>query len=157
PGALDGEAWILSEGAHASPEARFGPAVDLRCEAGIEWRLPDSMSTANAAYRIERLDGGWTPLVTTRSTDGAWLHAGTTRLGEFRVVPGPSGSAASPGREAVTASPNPARGVATIRCVLPAASRVDLALYDVHGRRIATLARGAWDAGTREISWNTRD
>jgi hypothetical protein len=43
--------------------------------------------------------------------------------------------------------PNPASGVTTLSYVLPAAGSVDLALFDVAGRRVATIAAGLQGAG----------
>ena len=50
--------------------------------------------------------------------------------------------------------PNPARDSATIRFSVPEAGDVTLAVYDLSGRRVATLASGAAAAGEREIAWN---
>ncbi|MFN8589129.1 MAG: hypothetical protein U0704_15160 [Candidatus Eisenbacteria bacterium] len=50
--------------------------------------------------------------------------------------------------------PNPARGAArvTLRFALPAAGRATLALHDVAGRRVTTLADGAFAAGPHEVA-----
>ena len=51
--------------------------------------------------------------------------------------------------------PNPARSRATIRYALPRAADVRIALYDVLGRRVMTLATGRQDAGRRQRSLDT--
>ena len=52
--------------------------------------------------------------------------------------------------------PNPARGVVRISYALPRASDVRLAVYDLHGGRVATLADRAEEAGRSEITWDGR-
>jgi len=51
-------------------------------------------------------------------------------------------------------SPNPSRGSTTIGFDLPARAPVDLAVFDLSGRRIATLARGVLEADRHRVSWN---
>jgi hypothetical protein len=55
------------------------------------------------------------------------------------------------------AFPNPARSGATIRYALPAAGRVDLAILDLAGRRVRTLAAGDVPAGEQAAAWDGRD
>jgi hypothetical protein len=52
--------------------------------------------------------------------------------------------------------PNPARDGATLRYALPAAADVELAVYDVLGRRVAMLADEARSAGRVERRLDTR-
>ncbi|MCC6652363.1 MAG: T9SS type A sorting domain-containing protein [Candidatus Eisenbacteria bacterium] len=52
------------------------------------------------------------------------------------------------------ARPNPTAGRATFAVGLPAAGVVDLAIYDLAGRRVATLWRGTLAAGEREFTWD---
>lgn len=53
--------------------------------------------------------------------------------------------------------PNPARAGVTIRFSLPARGDAELALYDVSGRLVRTLARGDRDAGDHTLRWDARD
>ena len=53
--------------------------------------------------------------------------------------------------------PNTARDSATIKFSLAEAGDAALAVYDLSGRRVATLASGAAAAGEREIVWNLTD
>jgi predicted lipoprotein with Yx(FWY)xxD motif len=55
------------------------------------------------------------------------------------------------------AAPNPARGECVIRFGLPARTRLSLAVHDVQGRRVRTLARGEWAAGEHDVRWDGRD
>ncbi len=52
-------------------------------------------------------------------------------------------------------TPNPAHGGTTLTLDLPRAMPIDLAAYDVNGRRVSTLANGAWGAGRHAIHWST--
>jgi len=52
---------------------------------------------------------------------------------------------------------NPAQGSARFRFGLPAGGRVELAVYDVTGRRVATLARGELGAGWHDRTWTVND
>ena len=49
--------------------------------------------------------------------------------------------------------PNPVREFASIGFDLPREASVELAAYDVAGRRVATLASGAWPAGRHSVRW----
>lgn len=50
--------------------------------------------------------------------------------------------------------PNPARGTTAIRFDLAQPAAVTLAVYDMAGRRVRTLARESYPAGSNEITWD---
>ena len=50
-------------------------------------------------------------------------------------------------------SPNPFNPKTTIHFALPVAATVELAVYDVKGRRLATLASGRLEAGEHQATW----
>jgi hypothetical protein len=52
---------------------------------------------------------------------------------------------------------NPAMGSAHFRYALPSAARVDVSIYDVSGRRVATLAGGEQTAGWHVAAWTVND
>jgi hypothetical protein len=52
---------------------------------------------------------------------------------------------------------NPAPGSAHFRFGLPESGRVELAIYDVTGRRVATLERGELAAGWHESAWSANE
>lgn len=54
------------------------------------------------------------------------------------------------------AAPNPFRSSTRIDYALAQRGHVDLGVYDVTGRRIATLFRGAADAGSHAATWDGR-
>jgi hypothetical protein len=51
------------------------------------------------------------------------------------------------------AGPNPVSGPVRFSFTLPASSRVDLAVYDLAGRRVATVAGGDYGAGEHAAVW----
>ncbi len=53
-------------------------------------------------------------------------------------------------------SPNPCRGTATLRFDLPEESDVSLELFDLSGRRVATLVRERQPAGRHAVQWHPR-
>jgi len=54
-------------------------------------------------------------------------------------------------------APNPFVGSTGIAFSLARPGRVSVAVYDVSGRRVATLAEGEHDAGAFDVSWDGRD
>lgn len=56
-----------------------------------------------------------------------------------------------PDKVRLTSYPNPTRGQATIEYTLPEAEEVTLEVYDVLGRRVATLEEGSKQAGRHEV------
>lgn len=60
----------------------------------------------------------------------------------------------SPGFELYQNAPNPFRPATRIDFVLDRRSPVDLTVYDVAGRRVATLLRGALDSGPHQVTWD---
>jgi hypothetical protein len=49
--------------------------------------------------------------------------------------------------------PNPFNPVTTFSIDLPAQSSVNAAVYDLYGRKIATLLHSVWNAGSYNLSW----
>jgi len=52
------------------------------------------------------------------------------------------------------ASPNPSAAAVGISYSLPKSGEVELAVYDIVGQKVATLAAGTMSAGRHEASWN---
>ena len=53
--------------------------------------------------------------------------------------------------------PNPFNPSTTISFGMPKAGRVVLAIYDIRGRRVATLANEDYTAGMHQVVWNGVD
>jgi hypothetical protein len=75
-----------------------------------------------------------------------------------------SGVVAVAGRDSVPGEtrlyapfPNPFSRTSTLRFDLARASRVRLEVFDLHGRRVATVADRAFDPGRHSLDWNARD
>ena len=68
-------------------------------------------------------------------------------------VPG-SGPAA---RVALASNPNPARGNTRVHFELAQDERIELTLYDLSGRMVRSLAKGAFVAGTHDVTWDGLD
>lgn len=54
-------------------------------------------------------------------------------------------------------SPNPLRRSTTLAFDLPREARIALSVHDPSGRRVATLAEGAWSAGRHSLAWRAAD
>jgi flagellar hook assembly protein FlgD len=54
-------------------------------------------------------------------------------------------------------APNPSSGAAAFRFAVARAGRVELALYDLVGRRVRTLIAGSVAAGAHDATWDGRD
>ena len=54
-------------------------------------------------------------------------------------------------------TPNPFNPVTEIRYTVPREGHVDLAVYDLSGRRVRTLVSGTESAGERTVTWDGRD
>jgi hypothetical protein len=50
--------------------------------------------------------------------------------------------------------PNPFNPMTAVAFSVPGAAHVDLAVYDISGRRVATLAARTFDGGNHEVVWN---
>ena len=53
--------------------------------------------------------------------------------------------------------PNPFNPATTIRFDLPRSVDIELALYNLTGQKVATLAHGLREAGTHTLRWDGRD
>ncbi|MBD3335544.1 MAG: T9SS type A sorting domain-containing protein, partial [Candidatus Eisenbacteria bacterium] len=146
-----------------SPE---GTTVTLHDRSGgsadnlVGW-YPSELTPAESldAFIGETTDGTWTLFV----SDNAGADLGTLNEWCLRITyagEAPSG-APDGGIPKVLAlrgnAPNPLQAETLIRFDLPQAARVDLGIFDVGGRRVATLVDGNLPAGRHRALWNGRD
>ena len=76
----------------------------------------------------------------------------------FVIDPAAAGETERPLRlELAHNAPNPFAGATELCFALPTAGDVDLAVFDVAGRRIRTLVAGRLDAGIHRLVWNGAD
>ena len=90
--------------------------------------------------------------------DSTW-QASTGMLQRIRwtgITLAVDGGRASP-RAALGITPNPFREATRVTLDMPALENVTLALYDVAGRRVRQLFRGAAAAGETALEWDGRD
>jgi hypothetical protein len=78
----------------------------------------------------------------------ARVTGGTVAVGD-RFVPGET--------RLLAPSPNPLLRATTLRFELARASRVRLEVFDLNGRRVATVADRPFDPGRYSLDWNGRD
>jgi hypothetical protein len=80
-------------------------------------------------------------------------------LAEVRALTGAVGAPVigTSGTAAATFVPNPFRATSEIRFDVPRAQVVDVALHDVAGRRVRSLATRAFPAGEAALGWDGRD
>ena len=89
--------------------------------------------------------------------DGDELDAGSDP-GNPASTPGSVGVGGGLRDELRALGPNPFRESTTLRFALARSGRVDAAVYDVLGREVRTLARGAWfGTGEQTLAWDGRD
>jgi len=69
---------------------------------------------------------------------------------------GVADAAVAPG-VGLRAAPNPTRAATTLTLELTGPETVDLAIFDVHGRRVQKLLTGSLDPGLHRATWDGRD
>ena len=98
-------------------------------------------------------NGAWVGFTNAYPADHA--TGGAAWIPEPTAVGDAGGPAAAGAR--LAAYPNPFNPRTQIRLELEQAGRIDLAVYSILGRRIATLFAGEVAAGRRDFTWDGRD
>jgi hypothetical protein len=97
--------------------------------------------------------GTWSLILLSDAPDIAGLWAWGLRINGVVVDAGPPGA---PSTAALRLSgPNPVRGAATLAFDLARTASVDLALYDVTGRRVRSILAGERSSGTHRVGFGT--
>jgi len=103
-------------------------------------------------------DGNWTFSVSDQAGgDSGTMNEWCLRLAYAGDALGAPDNAAPAVLALRPPQPNPASGTVGIRFDLPARGEIDLAVFDVTGRRVATLLSGAQEAGSYAANWAGRD
>jgi hypothetical protein len=143
-----------------------GPGIELRWEFSEPGRF--------SAVTIERAGGPggpWSGVAVEQRTEGGEtiafdrdVQTGTTywyriaaTMGSTRLTFGPIEATVGEAiREFGLESPlpNPTSGPTRLDFAVPRDCRLSLCLYDMQGRRVATLAEGAFPAGRHQAVWN---
>ena len=128
-----------------------GSAEDFRVEArrGDEtWDVPitvqdDQLTARDSSARLSA--GGEVTYTVLARLDGQWSQIAqeTVALGSVPAAVRLTG-----------ASPNPFNPRTTVTFALDRPREIELAVYDLRGRRLAVLAGGRWDAGEHRLTWD---
>ena len=108
---------------------------------------------------IGQPDAGWLTSLSFMLSGGFWF-GGTAVSGVDGNPPaGGSGSPTIPGPpfRVYSASPNPVRQRTVIAFDLPEPTLVQVAIYDVAGRRLKLLVHELLPAGARQTAWDRHD
>jgi hypothetical protein len=106
--------------------------------------LPGTASPDPCVASRQTIAGGDAQITVLSSTASTWDFA----TGGALAVTQP------PSRIEFSISPSPIRHDATVRFSLPTAANVDLSLFDLAGRKVATLVSGRQSAGRYSIAWH---
>jgi hypothetical protein len=163
------EHWYLPGAPVPVAITRFGARSEGR-EVRLEWEM--WANEVVAAFEILRAEGsgGLLPLVSIDGSRRAFVDR-TAQPGaryEYQLVAhGADGGIAVSQRVSALVpraalalhpnSPNPFASMTTVAFTLPARADVELSVFDVAGRHVATLFAGEKGAGDYEIEWNGTD
>jgi minor extracellular serine protease Vpr len=169
---LDDAAFSIVDASTPTTLSRF-TASPVTSGIELRWQFndPESFSAVTveraqgpagpwAAVAVESRDEGGVSVALDRSAQSGstyWYRIATT-AGGTRLTFGPIEATA--GEVIVDFAlgrplPNPTSGVATrVDFAVPRDSRVNLSLYDMQGRRVATLVEGVVPAGRHQATWN---
>lgn len=105
------------------------------------------------------LDFAAPPLASSQVRDWFLLTRGTrvTQSGQFRAERAPGAEALPADLALHQNQPNPFAASTTFRYSLPRATTVRLEIFDLVGRRLATVVDGWTPAGDHAIAWDSRD
>ncbi len=158
------------------PEADVRRPVDPERGCGFTLSPPDVRLQAPVRLRIavdalspEACSEGWRPILERKTVHGwepvaaKWLSvsrkldASLDALGQFRMRWVPA-SADPSNHIALALGPDPWRTDLTLRYRLPQTGHVQLAVFDLTGRRVALLVDGLQEGGREHtMIWNGRD
>jgi len=141
PLSLDAVTWSAAWLDVTPLSARVDPGDSVVCRATF-----DPAGLGNGLYYDDIL---------LDSDDPAAPHAVRAKLiiGDVTGVDGPPAAVAS----RLANYPNPFNPRTTLRFDLARAGRVELAVYDLQGRRVRVLVSETRPAGRHEVSWDGRD
>ncbi len=154
----DGEA-LLSSGVDCASGNYLEGTVRLADYLGEP--LPAGVYLAMAAY--DSPDGGPLAAQAPSGNDDANVDAG-----EYVYFPldaagvpgsgaGDAGNGSAPGAVLLRVAPSPTAGGTTIHYAVTAPSRLDLAVYDISGRRVAAVGPAESGTGNHAVTWDGRD
>ena len=169
-------AWFYAENDNGGFQDR-APWFRLRCPGGSvdlkpRWDILNDAIGQWVEFVIplegveiwERIVRGEPDLSRVQSLDihaDTWGYGFTLWIDGVYFDPQPSSTVGEPAAPALLAlgraAPNPFIGSTRLRLDLPRPGPVSLAVFDVAGRRVRTLAEGPMPAGVREMVFDGRD
>jgi hypothetical protein len=165
--------WIEESGTWVpSAIPPFPGAADVAVDADGRVYVASStavgwMAPGDSAWNTVLAGGvasGWTIGYRPRlilAPDG-YLYFGTEHDGAYRSATPARSPTDVPDRDLDVlahwaATPNPARSGASVTFSLTRSSPVEIGVYDVRGRAVATLANGEFNAGAHTVAWIAAD
>ncbi|MGH7723814.1 MAG: choice-of-anchor D domain-containing protein [Candidatus Eiseniibacteriota bacterium] len=128
--------------------------------AAYDVHFDDAGATADSTYEatlvFDTADEPGIPGATPLA-DVTFVLRARVSGGVVSVDPGPDADGVPAAIAFLPPSPNPSAGAVRFRFDLPKAGHVELAIYDVTGRRVAMLGQGGWPAGAHSLTWDGRD
>jgi hypothetical protein len=102
-------------------------------------------------FRVKAAGDAGLTLTSAEGRDGA------NRKVALGTAPGPPPPAVPTVTSFAPARPNPFNGTTTLSFGLAKGGRVELAVFGVDGRKVATLVSGMQEAGQYQLTWDGRD
>ncbi len=140
--------------ANSYVDSIYSADLSARQESGYSGTGPAPASYYTSLWQKT---GSWTQLQFQRATEDyadllytAWVNAGSPTTFVEEIVNRPISHRLDQNY------PNPFNPTTVISYELPFASSVNLAVYDLMGRNIATLINGERPAGRHSITWNAK-
>jgi len=126
----------------------------------------DHVSQMNMAYFVANVSGSFDKLYSMNLSSGAPMEIGNIGMGiaikdlavQLAATPPPTSVQEQVKNiSTFTAYPNPMQGALNLRFVLENASRVQISLMDVTGKKVAVILDQNAPAGENEVAYNTND
>ncbi|HET7225407.1 MAG TPA: FlgD immunoglobulin-like domain containing protein [Candidatus Eisenbacteria bacterium] len=133
----------------------FGVSFSLQADAGTYGNVSYNPGLAEATVTA-LLDESFGPVMDL--PNGYTLNSASWSIANSIWSPpaGVGGPRAAAELSLSMAGANPAAGPTQLACVLPAAGPIDVAIFDLSGRRVRTLAKGWHEAGNLMLAWDGR-
>jgi hypothetical protein len=159
----------LGEGCDVPTPTELATLTIARVALGIEIRWGWEGSGLVSVERAPQVTGPWLEVATERATEGGvtvdldrsalreqtyWYRLVINDGNVSRVLGSPVEVPSAPMAFVLgTVEPNPSRGPVQINFVVPRQALIALEVFDIQGRKVASLAEGVWQAGAHRVEW----